>query len=276
MRLSSLPHIKSEIEISRSEWVGFLSLFQKEVLRFLKVIVQTVLSPLVSAGLYFIVFGVSLSGVIKDHGGVSYLAFLIPGLVAMSALNNALQNSASSIMISKFHGDLQDLRLIPLSSFSITLAYVLACITRGALVGGLVFGLGQILFFLQTGEFVGVHSVLGLVLFLTMGCAIFGHLGIFSGFVSRSFDQINAFSNFVILPLIYLGGVFFSLQIFHPFWRAVAQFNPLVYMINGIRWSVLGISDVNVEVCFGVLLLFLGISFGLAFWSVKRGSYQRF
>jgi ABC-2 type transport system permease protein len=260
----------------RDNSVGFLTLIQKEVARLMKVFTQTILSPLISAGLYMLVFGVSLSSLLKNQQGFTYLQFLIPGLVAMSSLNNALQNSASSIMISKFHGDLQDLRLIPLSPGSIALAYVSASIFRGALVGTLVLCLGQAVHFFMVGSWVGVMHPVGLAVFLILGCSIFGNLGICSGFLASSFDHINAFANFVILPLIYLGGVFFSLEILHPVFQQIAKFNPLVYLINGIRWSILGAGDIPAATCFWTALIFSALSFLLARIAVAKGSYQRF
>jgi len=242
----------------------------------MKVFTQTIVSPLISAGLYMLVFGVSLSSLLRNQQGFTYLEFLVPGLIALSSLNNALQNAASSIMISKFHGDLQDLRLIPLSPGSISIAYVLACVFRGGIVGMLVLALGQGVFFVKTGTWIGVAHPLGLVVFLVLGCSIFGNLGICSGFLAKSFDHINAFSNFVILPLIYLGGVFFSLEILHPVFRTIAHFNPLVYLINGIRWSVLGAGDIPAQTCLAAALLFSAVSFGAAWVSVAKGSYQRF
>jgi ABC-2 type transport system permease protein len=262
--------------MDQAEWVAFKTLFKKEVMRFVKVIVQTVFSPLVNAALYLLVFGVSFSSVLRMHEKFSYLAFLVPGLVALSALNNALQNSASSIMISKFHGDLQDMKIIPLSAFWMTLAYALACIVRGLFVGVLVLVLGEIFSFFQSGEWIDVAHPVFLFLFVSMGCVVFGSLGIMTGFLAKSFDQINAFSSFVVLPLIYLGGVFFSLKILHPFWQEVAKFNPIVYMISGIRWSVIEVQDVSLSSCFTILILFMVLSFSAAWWSVRYGSYHRF
>ena len=114
------------------------------------------------------------------------------------------------------------------------------------------------------------------MVFLILGCSTFGNLGICSGFLAKSFDHVNAFSNFVILPLIYLGGVFFSLEILHPFFRFIAQFNPLVYLINGVRWSILGVADIPAATCLGAAVIFAGLSFFLARYAVAEGSYQRF
>ena len=260
----------------RVQWIGFLTLLEKEILRFVRVGMQTILSPLINAVLYLLIFGVSLASLLKTQQGVTYLEFLIPGLVALSSLNNSLQNSASSIMISKFHGDLQDLRVVPLTALSIVSAYSLACLMRGLLVGFLVLILGEIVFFFRMEGVIYPAHPLSLVVTMVLGCLIFGNFGIWAGFISKSFDHINAVTNFIVLPLIYLGGVFFSLSILHPFWQKVALFNPMVYFINGMRWGILGISDIPFHVCLGVSAFFVAVSSGLAWYSVRNGSYQRF
>ncbi|MDB5037826.1 MAG: type transporter [Bacteriovoracaceae bacterium] len=259
-----------------AEWIGFRTLLKKECLRFYKVVGQTILSPLVNAGLYLLVFGVSFSSMLKMPGGFSYLEFLVPGLIALSSLNNALQNSSSSVMISKFHGDLQDLKIIPISSCAITAAYSLASVVRGLGVAVLVLLLGEAFSYFQSQSFIVIQHPLGCLVFLVMSCMVFGNLGIISGFTAKSFDQINSFTNFIILPLIYLGGVFFSLKILSPFWQRMDQFNPIVYIINGIRWGVLGVSDISVLYSFTVLSGFVLLTSGLAWYAVKYGSYQRF
>jgi len=258
------------------QFLAFRVLLKKEILRYVKVLTQTILSPLVNASLYLLVFGVSLSSLLKTQGGFTYLEFLIPGLVALACLNNSLQNSASSIMISKFHGDLQDLRIVPLHATSIAAAYAIAGLTRGLLVGFLVLLLGEIFFYLKVGEFLVIHHPFSLLSFLILGSLIFGNIGIWAGFISKSFDHINAITNFVVLPLIYLGGVFFSLSILHPFWQGAAKLNPLVYLINGIRWSILGSADIPMMTCLFVSFFFVAGSSFLAWYSVRHGSYQRF
>jgi ABC-2 type transport system permease protein len=260
----------------RAEWIGFWTLFKKEIMRFSKVAGQTIFSPLVNAGLYLLVFGVSFSSMLKMHEDFSYLAFLIPGLVALSALNNAIQNSSSSIMISKFHGDLQDLKIVPLSPTAITSAYIAASIIRGVLVGLLVLTLGEVIAYLQSGNWLQLGHPAQLIVFLALSCSIFGSLGITSAILAKTFDQINTFINFIVLPLIYLGGVFFSLKILHPIWQEIARYNPVIYMINGVRWSILGVSDVQPTTCVIVLSIFALATAVVARIAVRYGSYQRF
>lgn len=256
--------------------VSFWVLFRKEISRFMRVWSQTVFSPLINATLYILVFGISLSALLKNQTGYTYLEFLIPGLVAMSSLNNSLTNSASSIMSAKFHNDLQDLKIIPLEPVLIAMAYSLAGIVRGFLCGALVFCVGQIFVYFQTGSFFQVHHPLALIAFLFLGCSFFGSLGIWTGFISKSFDHVNAISQFIVMPLIYLGGVFYSLSSLHPFWQQVARVNPLVYIINGIRWSVLGVSDFSVGLCLAVCFAFFLFGIFIAIRGVTKGNYTRF
>lgn len=258
------------------EWVSFVSLLKKEIARFCKVLSQTILSPIINAFLYLLVFGVSFSALLKNQQGFTYLEFLVPGLVALGVLNNALQNSASSVMVSKFHGDLQDLRVIPMTAMPITFAYGLASIARGALVGGCILAISEVVFFFKTGGLISIQHPFMLLSFVFFSGAIFGNVGIWTGFRAKSFDQINVVTTFVVLPLIYLGGVFFSLDILHPVFQTLAHFNPLVYLINGIRFGILGISDIEPFLCLGVSFVFFVISSFFAWHSVKWGSYQRF
>lgn len=260
----------------KTNWVGFGSIYKKEVSRFMKVWTQTVFSPVVNSGLYMLIFGVSFATMLKAEEGVSYLQFLVPGLVALSSLNNSLQNSASSIMVGKFHNDLQDLRVIPLGAVKIAAAYILAAITRGLICGSAVFLVGQVFSYFQVGQFIEVSHPFVLLFFVLGGCCFFGSLGVWAGFRSNSIDQITAVTQFLVLPLIYLGGVFFSLDVLAGFWREIAQFNPLVYIINGIRWSVLEESDVSITSCFYAVGFFVLVGFAFAWDGVKNGKYFRF
>lgn len=262
--------------LSSTSFVGFSTLLRKEIKRFMVVWSQTVFSPVVNATLYVLVFGISLSAVLRGPSGLTYLEFLVPGLVSMAALNNALQNSASSIMISKFHNDLQDLRVIPLPPMLITMAYILAGLIRGMICAVLVFIVGQVFLYFRTGSLLDIQHPFALIGFLCLGTLIFGSLGIWAGFISNSFDQINAFSQFIVLPLIYLGGVFYSLEMLHPVWQNIAKLNPLVYIINGVRWSVLGVSDVSVWASLGFCSIFVVIGLSLAWRGVSKGNYLRF
>lgn len=261
--------------MNQVDWVPFFTLLSKEVKRFMKVSAQTVLTPLVSASLYLLIFGVSLGRQIELENNISYLAFLIPGLVMMSCLNNAFQNSSSSIVSSKFSGDLEDLKISPLSIEEIIWAIAIGGLFRGFIVGFVTFLVGQVFYFHEYGSWIAISHPLHLVAFICLGGVAFALLGLSVAFWAKTFDQLAVVGSFILLPLIYLGGVFFSIEGLSPFWQSVSQFNPLFYFINGVRYGVLGISDVgllNAYLISGVSLLLL---YALAKLCLTRASFQR-
>ena len=253
----------------------FWSLYIREMKRFLKVIFQTVFTPLINATLYLLIFGLSLGKNIHLEGGLSYLAFLIPGLVMMSVLNNAFQNSSSSIVAGKFAGDLEDLKVVPLSSNQIIWALSIAGVCRGFVVGLITFLVGEVFYFLIENSFLGIANPFILLFFLIAGGLVFAQLGITIAFWAKTFDQVSAVGSFVLVPLIYLGGVFFSLSGLHPFWQNLSKFNPVLYLINGVRYGLLGHSDVDIRVATLVCLGTLGLFYYLSFRSLKFGNFTR-
>lgn len=255
--------------------IAFLTLFRREVKRFLKVAVQTVVTPLVSSFLYLLVFGVSLGSAVSLNSGLSYLSFLIPGLVMMGLMNNAFQNSSSSIVNAKFTGELEDLRVAPITSHQIIWAMSLGAVVRGATVGLITFFVGSVFHYFKQGVLLGIAHPFLLFYFVVVAGLIFGKLGIFAAFYAKSFDQLSAVSAFVILPLTYLGGVFMSIEHLSPFWQSVAQLNPLFYLINGLRYAILGMSDVAPLKAVGVSLIGLLFFHLLARFSLARGNFQR-
>ena len=222
-----------------SGYSGFGTLFYKEILRFWKVSFQTVLAPVITALLYLTIFGHALRGHVQVYPGVEYTSFLIPGLVMMSVLQNAFANSSSSLIQSKITGNLVFVLLPPLSHYEMFSAYVLAAVARGLAVG---FGV-----FIVTIWFVPVSfsAPLYIVLFAIFGAAILGTLGLIAGIWSEKFDQLAAFQNFLIMPLTFLSGVFYSTHTLPPVWREVSRLNPFFYMIDGFRFGFFGMSDIN-------------------------------
>ena len=253
----------------------FFTLYYRETRRFLKVIVQTVFAPIVSSTLYLLIFGVSLGDKISLNGGISYLAFLIPGLVMMSVLNNSYQNSSSSIVSGKFGGDLEDWRIVPLSPHSILWALSLGGLTRGIIVGAITFSVGEVFYYVMNNEFIMPHSLGLLFVFLVVGGLSFAMFGISIAFWAKTFDHISGVGSFVILPLIYLGGVFFSLEGLHPFWQTLSKANPLLYFINGVRFSMLGKSDVSTDIALTVSVLSMVIFYFIALRVLKVAQYNR-
>jgi len=254
---------------------GFITLFEREIKRFMKVLVQTVVTPFVSSFLYLLVFGVSLGSQVKVHGGVPYLAFLIPGLMMMGLMNNAFQNSSSSIVSSKFSGDLEDIRVAPITNQQIIWAMSLGGVVRGGLVALVTYIVGALFYYLQQGQILSIEHPLILIYFVIIGGLIFGMIGIAVAFWANTFDQLSAFSAFVLLPLTYLGGVFISVETLHPFWQIVAKLNPLLYLINGLRYGVLGVSDVDILTATVLSLLGFAVFYGVSLWSLRKGSFQR-
>lgn len=235
---------------------GFIFLFRRECHRFLKVLVQTVLTPVISAGLYLLIFGVSLGQHIEMNG-VRYLAFLIPGLMMMGLMNNSFQNSSSSLVSSKFTGDIEDLAIVPLTRSQIIWAMSLASVIRGAMVAFITLGVGEIFYYIQYKEFLLPTHPLWLFYYVLMAGLVFGQLGLITAFWAKTFDQLSAISTFVILPLTYLGGVFIPVSQLQPFWQMVSMANPLLYFISGLRYSMIGVADVGVGLS-AVLALVVG------------------
>lgn len=252
----------------------FLFLFRRECHRFLKVLIQTILTPLVSAGLYLLIFGVSFGAQMEIHGQ-RYLAFLIPGLMMMGLMNNAFQNASSSLVSSKFTGDIEDLAVVPLSRNHIIWALSLASVVRGSMVALLTFLMGEIFYWIRYHELMTVAHPLWLIFFLTAAGLVFGQMGLMAAFWARSFDQLSAVSAFIILPLTYLGGVFISISQLPPLWQTISLFNPLLYFINGLRFSILGQSDVEVWAAAGVAMLAWILMYGLAVRVLSRVSFSR-
>jgi ABC-2 type transport system permease protein len=226
---------------------GWQTLFYKEVLRFWKVSFQTVAAPVLTAVMYMLIFGHVLQGRVKVYDTISYTAFLVPGLVMMSVLQNAFANSASSLVQSKIMGNLVFILLAPLSHWSWFLAYVGSSVARGLAVG-----LGV---FLVTAWFgrPGLVAPLWIIVFALEGAAMLGTLGLIAGLWAEKFDQMAAFQNFVIMPMTFLSGVFYSIHSLPDFWQRVSHLNPFFYMIDGFRYGFFGVSDVSPWLSFAIV-----------------------
>ena len=234
---------------------GWRALFYKEVLRFWKVGFQTVAAPVLTAVLYLLIFGHVLEEHVTVYNGIGYTAFLIPGLVMMSMLQNAFANSSSSMVQSKIMGNLVFLLLTPLSHWSWFFAYTLSAVVRGVAVG-----MGVLL---ATALFVWQSSALNFSLlpqeplwalvFAFTGAAMLGALGLIAGLWAEKFDQMAAFQNFIIMPMTFLSGVFYSIHSLPDFWQRVSHLNPFFYMIDGFRYGFFGQSDVSPWLSLGIV-----------------------
>jgi ABC-2 type transport system permease protein len=246
-------------------WIGFRTLLYKECLRFWKVSFQTIAAPVLTGVLYLLVFGHVLDARLEPFPGVHYKAFLIPGLVMMSLLQNAFANSSSSIIQSKIMGNLVFLLLPPLSALQFYGAYVLAAVLRGLCVGAGVF---LVTFWMAPP---GFAAPLWIPVFAVLGAALMGVVGLVAGVVSDKFDQLAAFQNFLILPATFLSGVFYSVHGLPDFWQAFSRANPFFYMIDGFRYGFFAQSDVSPWSSLAVVLLSLGLVSALALAMLRRG-----
>lgn len=244
---------------------GWQTLLYKEVLRFWKVAFQTVAGPVLTAMLYLLIFGHALESHVKVYDQVSYTAFLVPGLAMMSLLQNAFANSSSSLIMSKVMGNLVFLMLAPLSYMNWFVAYVGAAVIRGLIVGAGVFVVSA--FF--TG--MSFEAPLWILVFAVMGAALMGTLGLIAGLWAEKFDQLAAFQNFVVMPMTFLSGVFYSIHSLPPFWQTVSHLNPFFYMIDGFRYGFFGVSDVSPWLSLSVVGGALAVVSAIALYLLRTG-----
>lgn len=244
---------------------GWQTLLYKETLRFWKVAFQTIAGPVLTAMLYLLIFGHALEDHVKVYDTVSYTAFLVPGLAMMSLLQNAFANSSSSLIMSKVMGNLVFIMLAPLSYLNWYVAYVGAAVIRGLVVGLGVFAVSSL--------FTSVSFVapLWVVVFAIMGAALMGTLGLIAGLWAEKFDQLAAFQNFVVMPMTFLSGVFYSIHSLPPFWQGVSHVNPFFYMIDGFRFGFFGVSDVSPWLSLSVVGTALAAVSAIALYLLRTG-----
>lgn len=244
---------------------GLWTLFRKEILRFWKVSFQTVAAPVMTALLYLLIFSHVLESHVQVYPGVAYGAFLIPGLIMMSLLQNAFANSSSSLIQSKVMGNIVFLLLTPLAYWEVFAAFLAAAILRGLVVGGCIWLVA--LFFVELPV---AHPWLILV-FAVLGGGLLGVLGIIAGIWAEKFDQMAVFQNFIIMPLSFLSGVFYSIHSLPPFWQKVSHLNPFFYMIDGFRHGFFGVGDMDPAISLSIVALsFLALSW-LTLYLLKSG-----
>ncbi|MBP5989644.1 MAG: ABC transporter permease [Piscinibacter sp.] len=244
---------------------GWRTLLYKEVLRFWKVSFQTVAAPVLTAVLYLLIFGHVLEDHVKVYDRIGYTSFLIPGLVMMSVLQNAFANSSSSLIQSKITGNLVFLLVTPLSHWAWFSAYVGASMVRGLVVGAGVL--------LVTVWFAPLHVAepWWIVAFAVLGAAMLGSLGLIAGLWAEKFDQMAGFQNFIIMPMTFLSGVFYSVHSLPGFWQAVSHLNPFFYMIDGFRHGFFGVSDVSPWISLAVVAVAFVLVAALALQLLRTG-----
>ena len=244
---------------------GVWAIFYFELSRFLRTAVQSVLTPVLTTALYFIVFGSAIGGKIGEIDGVTYAAFIVPGLIMMSLFTESLANAAFGIYFPKFTGNIYEVLSAPMSPLEIVLAYVGAATAKSILLGLII--LATSAFFVD----LEIQHPFVMMAFLLLTAATFSLFGFIIGIWANGFEQLQIIPMLIVTPLTFLGGAFYSIDMLPPAWRTITLFNPVVYLISGFRWSMYDTSDVNAAISFGVTLGFLAVCFAVVRWVFKTG-----
>ena len=252
-------------DFSKFNWTGFLTLYKKEISRFLNVATQTLVAPAITTLLFFAIFTIALDRTSIVYNGISFSEFLAPGLICMAILQNAFANTSSSILISKVQGNIVDILMPPLSEYELTFAYALGGITRGLIVGVVVAFTIYLIVPLK------IYSFASIIFFSVSSSLLLSLLGIFCGVWSLKFDHMAAITNFIITPLTFLSGTFYSIDRLPQFWKSFAEFDPFFYMIDGLRYGFLGVSDGNLTVGILLMCVFNIVSLIMCLIMFKRG-----
>jgi len=247
-------------------FVALKTIWIKECTRFLRIWVQTIVPPAITMSLYFVIFGNLIGKRIGEMGGFSYMEFIVPGLIMMSIITSSYANVSSSFFSAKFQRNIEEMLVAPVPTWVIIVGFVGGGVTRAILIGILVTLVST--FFVD----IKIHSFLVVIVTLLLTSTLFATAGLINGVYAKSFDDISVVPTFVLTPLTYLGGVFYSLTLLPDFWQMVSQANPVVYMVNGFRYGFLGVSDVNYMVSVVLLLAFNVILFGIAYRLLKKGT----
>jgi len=246
-------------------WIALKSLWRKEVTRFLRIWVQTLIPPVVTMSLYFVIFGNLIGSRVGEMGGFSYMQFIVPGLIMMSVITNSYTNVCSSFFSAKFQHNIEELLVAPVPTHIIIWGYVGGGVARGICTGILVTIISMLFVSYD------VHSWVIIVCTLLLTSILFSLAGLLNAVFAKSFDDISIIPTFVLTPLTYLGGVFYSLTLLPQVWQWISKLNPIVYMINGFRYGFLGISDVSLTVTFSMLILFVVVMYAIAWKIIESG-----
>ena len=246
-------------------WHAISAIYRFEMQRAVRTLWQSVVAPVLTTSLYFVVFGAAIGSRMTEVGGVPYGAFIVPGLIMLSLFTQSISNASFGIYFPKFTGTIYEILSAPISAFEIVVAYVGAAATKSILLGLIILATASL--FVE----VRIQHPFWMVAFLLLTAATFSLFGFIIGIWAQGFEQLQFIPLLVITPLTFLGGTFYSIDMLPPFWRAVTLFNPLVYLINGFRWSFYGASDVAVGVSLAMTLLFFALCLGVVAWMFRTG-----
>jgi ABC-2 type transport system permease protein len=246
------------------QWVSLQTIVRREIRRFTRIWVQTLVPPAITVVLYFVIFGTLIGSRIGEMGGFSYMQFVVPGLIMMAVIQNSYGNTVSSFFSTKFQQNIEELLVSPTHEATILIGYVLGGVIRGLIVGIIVTSLS--LFFTH----LTVHSWLVTISMVVFTAIAFSLCGFINAIFAKSFDDISIIPTFVLTPMIYLGGVFYSIDLLPDFWANVSLLNPVLYMVNGFRYGILGVSDVNIVTSYAMLSLFIVFAVAWAMWLMVK------
>ncbi|WNC68246.1 ABC transporter permease [Thalassotalea nanhaiensis] len=245
--------------------IALTSILHKEVHRFLRIWVQTLVPPAITISLYFVIFGSLIGSRIGEMGGFDYMSFIVPGLIMMSVITNSYSNVASSFFSAKWQRNVEEMLVAPVPNWVIVAGYVGGGMTRGILVGLIVTLISLLFVDIQ------IHNVAVIIITVMLTSAVFALGGLINAIFANSFDDISIIPTFILTPLTYLGGVFYSISLLPEFWQGVSQINPIVYMVNAFRYGFLGISDVSLTVAFSVIGVFIITLYTVAMVLISKG-----
>jgi len=247
-------------------WIAFTTLFTREIRRFIRIWPQTLLPPAITMTLYFIIFGNLIGSRIGEMGGFSYMEYIAPGIIMMSVINNAWSNVASSFFSAKFQSHIEELIVAPIPNYLILAGYVAGGTARGLCVGLIVTIVS--LFFTS----LAIQHLLITISVVFLSAVLFALGGFINAIFARSFDEISIIPTFILTPLTYLGGVFYSITLLPDFWQQVSLLNPILYMVNAFRYGMLGVSDITVGIAFAIILICIGLLTAFALHLLHKGT----
>lgn len=253
----------------REQYMAFMTIVRKEIKRYLRIWTQTLLPSAITMSLYFVIFGSLIGSRIGEMGGFTYMQFVVPGLIMMAIVTNSYSNVVSSFFGSKFNHSVEELLVSPIPNYVILMGYVVGGVTRGMFVAVVVTIVS--LFFTE----LHIHSYVVVVVIVLMTSTLFALAGFINAVFANSFDDISIIPTFVLTPLIYLGGVFYSMDLLPEFWANVSKLNPLVYVVNAFRYGVLGVSDVSLSFALGMITVFTAIAFTYSMHLLNSGKRLR-
>jgi ABC-2 type transport system permease protein len=253
----------------RQHWVAFSTLVTREIRRFFRIWPQTLLPPAITMTLYFIIFGNLIGSRIGEMGGFSYMEYIVPGIIMMAVINNAYANVASSFFSAKFQSHVEELIVAPVPNYLILAGYVVGGMARGLCVGIIVTIVS--LFFTR----LPIEHLAITLSMVVLSATLFSVGGFINALYARSFDEISIIPTFILTPLTYLGGVFYSITLLPEFWQNVSMLNPILYMVNAFRYGMLGVSDIPVAAAFGIILLFITALTSYALYLLNKGTGLR-